>query len=133
MKTVFIVLAITLYMGLSIYRKLKKQMMENQSGPARGPVGNQTNTDEYSVDDCSTSETDDLGQPYFTYEEEPAPISKKSKKVNDKAKSQSVAAPMSCQPTSVAEETLEFDLRQAVIYQTILNNPYVSEINQQNQ
>jgi len=133
MKTVFVVLAITLYMGLSIYRKLKKQMMENQSGPAKCPIGDDANAEEYEFDDRTTPENDDLGQPYFSYEEEPAPTPKMSKKAKNKAKPQPVAAPVSCQPASVVEEPVEFDLRQAVIYQTVLNNPYVSEINQQNQ
>ncbi len=59
---------------------------------------------------------------YFTYE---AP---------EVAQAQPSPFKASMQPAMV-EETPQtgFDLRQAIIYQTILNNNYIQEINQQNQ
>jgi len=121
------------YLGMTYYVKIKKQMKESHRQPVDRPLGDGHVADEDESDAGIPYETDGLGQPYFSYESEPAPVPQKPKRAEKKAKTQPAVAPKSYRPVAAVEEPFGFDLRQAVIYQTVLNNPYVSEINQQNQ
>ena len=131
MKTFFSVLAFMLVMFFSMYKSIKKQQDESRPAPRRRRMAV---AGEESADDSAQQSVDGLGEPYFSYEYEEPAQAKAQKQAPRQARPQS--APANTQPmpaVAAVEAPLWFDLRQAVIYQTVLNNPYVSEINQNNQ
>lgn len=102
---------------LSLYRRFKRTLAETASDDAR---------EEQAIDeqDVVYEEPTSPSTPYFSYEYEmPAPRTESS----PRPQSAAAAKP---QPVAVVEIPMTFDLRQAVIYQTILNNPYLEERNQ---
>ncbi len=115
------ILLLTFVLCLSLFSKVKKVAGEQdaQGHPAVPGEGG--------------AEFDNIGEydpPYFTYESNAEEIARTHKA--PKAQSQ---APVSV-VTSVTDEPVarqQFDLRQAVVAQVILNNKYIDEINQYNQ
>ena len=131
MNTFFTVLAFMLVIFLSMYKSLKKQQDENRPAPRRRRMAAAA---EDSADSTAPQGVDDLGEPYFSYEYEEPAQAKAPKQSPRQARPQSAPANMQPMPAVAAvEASAWFDLRQAVVYQTVLNNPYVSEINQNNQ
>ena len=125
MKTVISVLVFMLCIFIPLLRNVKKQLEDNQRPPRkRGQLGGAEAEAEtpYGVDD--------LGEPYFSYEyaEPSAPAAPRTN-----TRPQPATASIQPQQAVAVENAPAFDLRQAVIYQTVLSNPYISEINQQNQ
>lgn len=108
---------------IALYSKFKRVLAEQegwQDAQSEKRPDEDTN-DFFSFED--EGEKVVVEQPsYFTYE---APVAEQAQPRPFKANKQPV----------FVEETAQmgFDLRQAVIYQTILNNNYIREINQQNQ
>ena len=128
MKSGLAIVIFMLFFVFSLYRKARKQY-DNSRPTKRQPVSvekdaaGQVNSDEMKPDGV-----DDLGEPYFSYESEES-LKRKAQKTSSRPQPSMVRR----QPQpAVAGETppRQFDLRQAVIYQTVLDNPYVSEINQ---
>ena len=128
MKTFLTVLFVMIAFVLSVYRSAKKQLDGNvaprrQRSSAIGSEETETENTPYGKDE--------LGEPYFSYEyvaeesdkKEKRKKSKKSRPVGETSR-QAVAVAMAADSVPV------FDLRQAVIYQTVLNNRYIDEINQ---
>ena len=77
----------------------------------------------FDFDNVENEEAVAEPQPYFTYEAPEADVAPKT-----------VHKPAPAQPTYMKQETTvyepAFDLRQAVIYQTLLNNKYINAENQ---
>ncbi len=116
--TISTILLITLFLGLSLFSKVKKAVEEQGVPQGHPAVPGQGDGDaEGSVEDESL---------YFTYESDA-----ENTFTNPMVKRQAPMAPMA----TVADEPVarpQFDLRQAVISQVILNNRYLDEINQSN-
>ena len=115
------ILLISLFIGLSLFSKAKKTMVQQGDPQGHSAVPGEGD------DDAEIFEEDE--SPYFTYEsdiEEPTKPHKASKAHRQ--------APVAAVVSAVDEPVRpQFDLRQAVIGQVILNNRYLDEINQQNQ
>jgi hypothetical protein len=115
------ILLITLFIGISLFSKAKKAVEEQgvpQGHPAVPGQGD---------DDAETLKEDESS--YFTYESDAEEIVKTHRV--PKAQRQ---APTPVMAAVVDEQVArpQFDLRQAVIGQVILNNRYMDEINQSN-
>ena len=124
MKTVIIVLATIAYIGWAIYKRVNRAFGMADGG-STGQRQDYDEPDSEEEQEFVYEEPDVQSNPYFSYEyESPAPNPRPAGKP-------SVAAMV--QREEVAEGLPQFDLRQAVIYQTVLNNRYISEINQINQ
>ena len=128
MKTFLTVLFVMVAFVLSVYKSAKKQMDGNVAPRRQRASANRTDNVE---SDESPFGKDDLGEPYFSYEyvseeSEPKANNKKAKKSRPV-----VENPRPVVAVSPAMDNVPvFDLRQAVIYQTVLNNRYIDEINQ---
>lgn len=115
MVTFLIVIAVILWVGLKSYRKVQEQFDladadEAPHRPARPAV------ETLFENDAPQSKE----QPYFTYETMDGLPADKSEQPDVKAEA-----------AVEAEPAAAFNLRQAVIYQTILNNNYISEYQHQ--
>ena len=126
MKTMLLILFVALGGMSALYRRFKRVL--DESGNADGGSEQQTYGDVDAESepayygDFVYEEPVAQQSPYFTYE---APDVKPPDVKAPKAKSVADSV--------IIEERLQtksFDLRQAVIYQTILNNPYIQERNQ---
>ena len=113
------ILILILFFGVSFTSKAKKAM-EEQSVPVGGSAVPAEDEGDMSMrEEKAASE---MESPYFTYET-----------VDDiyrpSAAPKAAPAPVM---NMVAEETVrpQFDLKQAVVSQVILNNKYIDEINQ---
>lgn len=128
MKSSVAIILFMLFAFLSMYRNVKKKLDDGSRAPRRRVGAEAAAGEEPDSGGGASQGVDDLGEPYFSYEYEETP---KRKTPKSSTKPQPAPARMQPQP-AVAVETpaRQFDLRQAVIYQTVLNNPYVSEINQ---
>lgn len=124
MKAVLIILLVIGSFVLSLYKRFKRTLDEtSDNAEADDQYYETTGDDEEDVDVVSN--------PYFSYEYESSkpPVSPwTSKSANFEPDFVANAQPMELQSKAPA-----FDLRQAVIYHTVLNNQYVDEINQINQ
>ena len=136
MNTFLTILMVVLFVLLPIYRGARKQLEAGQSLPRKrrwiAGAADDGSGGESEVE--TSSGVDDLGEPYFSYEYEEAPAQNASKpaphtQVSKAQPQQPLRPAASVEPAA----TPWFDLRQAVIYNTVLNNPYNLEINQQNQ
>ena len=128
MNTVWTVLMVILFILLPIYRRARKQLDANQPSPRRrgGMVGSAD--EDADVEEGTPFEVDGLGEPVFSYE-----YGEGTEQVAPKTARRPQPAPARKQPqpaVAVEVPAMQFDLRQAVIYQTVLNNPYIPEINQ---
>ncbi|MBR6843976.1 MAG: hypothetical protein IKM79_02635 [Bacteroidales bacterium] len=128
MKTIFTVLAFMLFMFFSLYRNVKKQMGEN-SRPQRKSWWKEIASDEESDAEAepAPSGVDGLGEPYFSYEYEEPSVEKKPKPAPQPQPSAVRKQPLAAMAVEAAPAPA-FDLRQAVIYKMVLDNPYISEI-----
>lgn len=116
------ILLITLFLGVSLFSKAAKKAVGEQGIPQGHPA-----VPGQGDDDAEPFEEDE--SPYFTYESDTENTVKPRKA--PKMQRQAPVAAMA----SVADEPVvrpQFDLRQAVISQVILNNRYLDEINQSN-
>ncbi len=119
MKTVITLLIVAVAFMVSLYRRFKRTLEE---------TGGMEETGGQSFD--QPEESDEVEEtafnPYFSYEyvapKAEAPAEPRKPQPAPAVKPQPVAA--------AASSPAAFDLRQAVIYQTVLNNPYIDEINQ---
>ena len=110
---------------LPLFGKFKRTMAE--TGSSAGDTEWQQSDEQkddgfFDFDNVEAEETVAQPQTYFTYEAPEAPVAPKSAKKTATARPKPVQ-----QETPVYEPT--FDLRQAVIYQTLLNNKYISAEN----
>ena len=112
------ILLITAVFVISMFSKAKKAM-EEQAAPQGHPAvpGNG------DADNAETFETPSDENPYFTYESDTEEIAK-----THRAPKAQAAVMISVADQPVARP--QFDLRQAVIHQVILDNRYIDEINQ---
>lgn len=113
------ILILLLLVGYGMYTKASKAAAR-QLQPEEGPetLGDEN---EYFDDEEPVEEE----EPYFSYETE----------TDSPTKEAPVATPVAQPVAAFAESDLrpQFDLRQAIISQVILNNRYIAESNQQNQ
>ena len=137
MNGFLIFLAVALWFGLKVRKAYQKQMSELGSGTP-SDEGTVKNAYESLFDDTQEARPSNASSPfssevgsagYFSYETEAA-----NSMPSGRASRPSYQA-VSTQPadmTSVASNdgvgAVDFDLRQAIIYDTILNNKYLSEI-----
>ncbi len=123
MKGVLITLVIVGYAVLSLYKRFKRTLAEGTTSVA-GDTMEYEDVETSEESNFSFEESAPSNNPYFSYEyEAPAPSAK-----TESSKSSEVIN-CSVQPQSVLDWN-GFNLRQAVVYQTILNNHYIDEINQ---
>ncbi len=123
MKGVLITLVIVGYAVLSLYKRFKRTLAEETTSVA-GDTMEYEDVETSEESNFSFEESAPSNNPYFSYEyEAPAPSAK-----TESSKSSEVIN-CSVQPQSVFDWN-GFNLRQAVVYQTILNNHYIDEINQ---
>lgn len=116
MKTILIILFVAISLMGSLYKRFKRLTAEAEN---ESMESEQT----YDEVDDTVDEPSMQSAPYFSYEFDiPA-----EKPVERAKKPQPVA---NVQPVAAVERNNIFDLRQAVIYQTVLCNPYIDEINQ---
>ena len=116
MKTVIFLLLIAGSLMWSLYKRFKRTLAETGDNDE---VAGQYIEPEEEPDEVSEVQS----APYFTYEyETPKPAPTWAPKPQQ-------AVPPKPQPVAVMQAPA-FDLRQAVIYQTVLNNPYIDELNQ---
>jgi hypothetical protein len=116
MKTILIILFVAISLMGSLYKRFKRLTVETE---------NESMEHEQTFDeaDDKVDEPSMQSASYFSYEYDiPA-----EKPVMKEKKPQPV---VNEQPVAVFERNNVFDLRQAVIYQTVLCNPYIDEINQ---
>ncbi len=118
MKTVIILLLVFGSFVLSLYKRFKRTLAEaGDNADADGQY--------YESTDEAEEASETASAPYFSYEYD-AP---KQKAPAWDVKPEPVAA-VKAQVTEVSQtKDSVFDLRQAVVYQTVLNNPYINEIN----
>lgn len=116
MKILLIILFVATSIMWSLYKRFQRTVVETES---------ERESDEQTYDEqIPAEEVENISSPYFSYEYEvPA-----EKPVVKEHKPQPVA--VNVQPAVANEKNNGFDLRQAVIYQTVLSNPYIDEINQ---
>ena len=113
------ILLLVLFLTLSFFSKAKK-VMEEQGAPQGHPATPGSDAVDAPEEDESS---------YFTYESDAENEARTTKAPNAQWKAPAPAvAPVADEPVRS-----QFDLRQAVISQVILNNKYIDEINQQNQ
>ena len=129
METFLYITLIVLWIGVALYRSVRKARIQDaESGledfvsakPAYESLFEEETQGSYTQEEKPFSN-------YFSYENEPEPMHSKPSKPNP-VREEKVATPA----TATEKETVrnaEFDLRQAVIYQTILNNKYISKEN----
>ena len=121
MKGILISLVIMGYVMLSLYKRFKRTIADNAQSATDDVYDNQQVYEETDFEHEEPAPAP--ANPYFSYEYE-APAAKPTAKPQP----QPVVAQ---QPqTQSAAGWNGFDLRQAVIYQTVLNNHYIEEINQ---
>ena len=118
MKVTLIMLLVAGSFLWSLYRRFKRTLAETVDVD----TGDEQTFDEQ---DAVYEETATPSAPYFSYEYD-MPADTKNM-ASPKPQPATAAKP---QPVVSAERPLAFDLRQAVIYQTLLNNPYLEERNQ---
>ena len=137
MNGFLIFLAVALWFGLKVRKAYQKQMSELGSGTP-SDEGTVKNAFESLFDDTQEARPSSASSPfssevgsagYFSYETETAQGMSSSKP------SQPLYHAASSQPAGSASVVgndaagaVDFDLRQAIIYDTILNNKYLSEI-----
>ena len=117
MKGIFISLIIVSYIMLSLYRRFKRTL---DNSAQTDTVGDEAYDDQVDHDEPSFAyeESAEPSSPYFSYEYETTePVVKKAPIVEPQLQ------------VDTAPQRNRFDLRQAVIYQTVLNNHYIEEIN----
>ncbi len=129
METFLYITLIVLWIGVALYRSVRKARIQDaESGledfvsakPAYESLFEEETHGSYTQEEKPFSN-------YFSYESEPEPMHSKPSNPNP-VREEKVATPA----TATEKETVrnaEFDLRQAVIYQTILNNKYISKEN----
>ena len=113
------ILLVVLFFTLSFFSKAKKAM-EEQTAPQGHPAA-----PDCEVEGAEASEVEE--STYFTYESDSEEIARTHKAPKTQRQA-SVAVMASVAPESVVRP--QFDLRQAVIGQVILDNRYIDEINQ---
>ena len=116
------ILLLTLFISLSLISKAKKAV-EEQAAPKGHPAApGQGGADAEMLEEDES--------PYFTYESDADEIAR-----THKAPRAQRTAPVAAMASLVDEPAVrpQFDLRQAVISQVILNNRYLDELNQYNQ
>ena len=113
------ILLIVLFLGLSFFSKVKKAVEEQMAPQGHLGVPGQDNDGDEALEEDESS--------YFTYESDTEEIARTHKA----PKSQRQAPVAAMTPAAVEPVACpQFDLRQAVIGQVILNNRYLDEINQ---
>ena len=115
------ILLVVLFLTLSFFSKAKKAM-EEQVAPQGHPVT--PGQDDGGIEPFGEGES-----PYFTYESDAEEIAR----THTAPKTQRQTPVTSVAPVAEPVARPQFDLRQAVIGQVILNNRYLDEINQYNQ
>ena len=112
------ILLVILFLGFSFASKAKKAL-EEQAVPQGKPAN-------MGHDDSSTETLEEDESPYFTYESDAEEIVR----THMAPKAQRQTSVTSLAPVAEPVARPQFDLRQALIGQVILNNRYLDEINQ---
>ena len=120
MKTLLLILVLLLGGASSLYARFKRTVVEdvNPSGGEEGQnyVSSEAERDFFDFDDIEAEDAVPEQPAYFTYE---GPVSE-VKRDPVEAPIQQEESPMAIRPV--------FDLRQAVVYQTLLNNRYITNL-----
>lgn len=139
MSTFLIIMTVVLILGVRTYKGVRKfatdsEVLTSESVPQTArPAFESLFDEEDGQKGMYTFEQEEQSAGYFTYETaEPVVVNKSSKKTRRKQMASEKAVESRgdeyLRQVSVAEdseyENQGFDLRQAVIYQTILNNKY---------
>ena len=123
MKGVLITLVIVGYAVLSLYKRFKRTLAEGTTSVA-GDAMEYEDVETSEDSNSSFEESAPNSNPYFSYEyAAPAP----SAKTESTKSSEVINCSVQSQPV---RDWNDFNLRHAVVYQTILNNHYIDEINQ---
>ena len=125
MKGLWIVLLAVSFV-LPLFARFKRTLAEtgDTAGDTARTAGDESTDDGFfDFDNVESEEAVGQPQPYFTYEAPEAEVAPKTVR----RQAPSVHKPVQ-QEAPVYEPA--FDLRQAVIYQTILNNKYINAENQ---
>ena len=145
MSTFLIVLAVILWVGYKAYKSISKTLADSEGGseaPSQGTVRSAFESLFEEESNHSFSSTvkpgasfsdEERASGYFTYEDVTQSSATQQSQPQPRTRSAKQAAKTTKQaPASAAMadngERSSFDLRQAVIYQTILNNQYLDEI-----
>jgi hypothetical protein len=115
-----LILTLIFVLPLSLFSKFKKVLAE-QGDITLAPASVDADDEEIFFEE---EEEEEEVSPYFTYEAEEVPEAPVSQPLRPVAAVRPVLQP------AVVSEPYRFDLRQAVIGQIILENNYISEINQ---
>lgn len=118
MSTFLIILAVILWVGFSAFRKVKSVFADPSVAGDVSPKQDRPAVESLFEEKSSSMKA----SPYFSYET-----------MGDCASNVAKHAETFAQPELVPQlgETANFDLRQAVIYQTILTNNYISDYQHQ--
>ena len=125
MKGLWIILLMAGFV-LPLFARFKRTLAEtgnSASGTAHMEDEEDKDDSFFDFDNVETEEAVAQPQPYFTYEAPEADVTPKT------VLKQAPARPKPVQQDSKVYESA-FDLRQAVIYQTVLNNKYINAENQ---
>ena len=125
MKGLWIILVMAGFV-LPLFARFKRTMAEaTDSVGDTAHMEDDENKDDgfFDFDNVENEEAVAEPQPYFTYETLEADVAPKT------AHKQAPVRPTSVQQEAPVNEPA-FDLRQAVIYQTLLNNKYINAVNQ---
>ena len=128
METVLSVLIFAICIFIPLVRRVKKQVGDDNR-PSRRRGWMSSAVEDIPSDAGIPKGVDGLGEPYFSYEYEESSVPN----VQRNAPRQQPATAPKARPVVAVENipaVSRFDLRQAVIYQTVLHNPYIAELNQ---
>ena len=125
-----IFLAVALWFGLSVRKAYRKQVSELESGTA-STAGTVKNAFESLFDEATKVEETGRSSSFANEAASAGYYSYESTASNAKSSAAANATPHARVAMPVAERNVEadatgFDLRQAIIYQTILTNKYIS-------
>ena len=133
MSGFLIFLAVALWFGVKVRKAYQKQMSELESGAAsdEGTVKstfeslfNESPDKTESEPATSSFASEAANAGYYSYE---APAST-GRRATEAPKWTAHKAKVAVDPVQIEQEPVAFDLRQAVIYQTILTNKYLTDV-----
>ena len=117
MNTFLIIIALVLWVGLKSYKSVRQQMADlENSADAEEPKASTTFVEE------------ERSAGYYSYKTVEEVNVENVPHTEDVSVRQDEAIQAGASDTKDTGNDINFDLRQAVIYQTILNNKYLSEV-----
>ena len=118
MNTFLIIIALVLWVGLKSYKSVRQQMADPEnSAEVKEPASASVT---FAEEECSAG--------YYSYETVEDINADQNSKVDDIFSQQNNVMSVDASEMKDSGNEINFDLRQAVIYQTILSNKYLSEV-----